>query len=112
MKTIDEIVVAQMRGFLFLAALFLLTAMPAWAQTKEQPNTMPKRERMAIAFISVKPEMVPEFENMIKTDINPALAKGGAKWSNVWKIAGFGDAFEYVVVSPVENYAQYDGPAH
>ncbi len=111
MKTIEKFVVAQMRGFLFLAALFLLTAMPIWAQTKEQPNSMPKRERMAITFISVKPEMVPDFENMIKTDIKPALAKGGAKWSDVWQTAGFGDTFEYVVVNPVENYAQYDGPS-
>jgi len=111
MKTVERFVVAQMRGFLFLAALFVLTAMPVWSQTKEQPNTMEKRERTAITFINVKPEMVPEFENMFKTDINPALAKGGAKWSNVWKIATFGDAFEYVIVSPIENFAQYDSPS-
>lgn len=107
MKTTEKFIAVRMRYFLFLAALFLLTAMPTWAQ----PNSMPKRERISISFVNVKPEMVPDFEAMIKTDIIPALAKGGAKQSDVWRTTGFGDSFEYVIVNPIENYAQYDGPS-
>jgi hypothetical protein len=104
--------VLEIRVLLILSVLLLLAAMPAFAQqTKEQTNSMQKRERIEITFIKVKPEMVMDFETLIKTDVNPALAKGGAKWNDVWQTAVFGDEFEYVIVAPVENYAQYDGPS-
>ncbi len=70
----------------------------------------PARERLAVTVIQVKPEAVMEFENMIRTEINPALAKGGAKWSDVWKTATFGNGFEYFIVGPIESFAQYDSP--
>lgn len=69
------------------------------------------RERLAVTVIQVKPEAVMEFENMVRAEINPALAKGGARWSDVWKTATFGDSFEYFIVAPIESFAQYDSPS-
>lgn len=111
MKTIEKCIVGQTLEVMFLTALLIFTAVSAGAQTKEQPGSTAQRERMSLTFINVKPEMVPDFENMIKTDILPALAKGGAKHSDVWQTIGFGNSFEYVIVNPIEKYAQYDGPS-
>jgi len=61
--------------------------------------------------VSVKPEMMVEFQNFMKTTTNPALKKGGLKWREVWQNTGAaGDAFEYVLVSPVAKLAEFDGP--
>jgi hypothetical protein len=54
--------------------------------------------------------MVTEFENFVKNETNPALIKGGAKWREVWQTAAFGDVFEYVIVGPIDNFAQFDEP--
>lgn len=108
MKTVEKFVVARTHCFLLLSALFLLAAMPCWAQDK---TTRPAPGRIGITFISVKPDMVPDFENMLKTEYNPAITKGGAKWNDVWQTAAFGTAFDFVLVTPIDNFAQYDSPS-
>ena len=63
-------------------------------------------------MVSVKPEMMVEFQNFMKNTTNPALKKGGLKWREVWQTTGAaGDAFEYVLVSPVAKLAEFDGPS-
>ncbi len=106
MKTIEKFIAARMRHFLFLSGLFLLAAMPGWAQNKDQPT---KRERIEITIVSVKPEMTADFENLFKTEFNPGITKGGAKWSDVWRTAIFGNAFDYIFVGPIDGFAQFDG---
>ena len=63
-------------------------------------------------MVSVKPEMVGEFQNFMKNTTNPALKKGGIKGREVWQntTAG-GDAFEYVMVTPVGKLGEFDGPS-
>ena len=68
-----------------------------------------KPDMIEITIVSVKPEMVPQFEETLKKDYIPALAKGGVKWIDIWQPAGFGNMFDYVFVSPIDNFAQYDG---
>lgn len=99
--------------FVFLTVIFALLLGAALtekvlAQTSAQPAA---RERLSVTVWSVKPEMVTEYENMLKTETNPALQKGGLKWRNVWQTATFGNGFEYVMVAPIDNFAQYDQPA-
>jgi len=51
-----------------------------------------------------------EFQDFMKNTTNPALKKGGLMWREVWQsTAAGGDAFEYVMVSPVGKFADYDG---
>ena len=104
-----------MRRLCLIVLLFLAAALtqPGYAQSQArqaQATQATARQRIAITIVSVKPEMVTEFENMIKNETNPALAKGGAKWRDVWQTATFGDLFEYVIAAPIDNFAQYDGP--
>jgi hypothetical protein len=92
-------------------ALLLLGFASAQTGQAQQPSTQAApRERISITMVSVKPEMIAEFENLIKNETNPALAKGGAKWRDVWQTATFGNFFEYAIVAPVDNFAEYDSP--
>jgi len=110
MKTIEKILVTQLRCFLLLNTLFLLLAavsVPCLAQNKD--SQMAKRERVLITTVTVKPDMTGDFENLIKNEYNPGIAKGGAKWSDVWRNAVFGNGFDYTFVTPIDGFAQLDG---
>ena len=75
------------------------------------PPAAPPPEFLSITVVSVKPEMMIEFQNFMKNTTNPALKKGGIKWREVWQnTSAAGDAFEYVLVTPVAKLADYDGP--
>lgn len=85
----------------------LSISLPVAAQKMEEP----KREFMIISVITVKPGMGTEFENIIKTEYNPAFTKGGGTISEVWQPV-FGNQFEYVFVQPIgEKFAVMDAPS-
>src|SRR5919108_6350107 len=96
-------------------AMLLLLAAPfqqSVAQTPSPtPQTAPTPEFLSITVVSVKPEMMVEFQSFMKNTTNPALKKGGLKWREVWQnTSAAGDAFEYVLVAPVGKLAEFDGP--
>lgn len=97
------------RGASLCMLLLLLAVSSQMIYAQGTAETQP-RPRIAVTIISVKPDMVTDFENMVKNEVNPALIKGGAQWRNVWRTATFGDAFEYAIVAPLDNFAQYDSP--
>jgi hypothetical protein len=75
------------------------------------PQAAPAPEFLSVTVVSVKPDMMVEFQNFMKNTTNPALKKGGVKWREVWQNTGAaGDAFEYVLVTPVAKLADFDGP--
>ena len=97
-------------------AMLLLLAAPfqqSVAQTPSPtPQAAPTPEFLSITVVSVKPEMMVEFQSFMKNTTNPALKKGGLKWREVWQnTAAAGDAFEYVLVTPVAKLAEFDGPS-
>lgn len=83
-----------------------------FAQTPSPtPAAAPTPQFLNLTIVSVKPGMDGEFQNFMKTTTNPALKKGGQMWREVWQSTAIGgDAFEYVLVSPVGKFAEYDGP--
>lgn len=98
---------------LCVATLVLMSAHSlALAQTPTPtPQVAPTPELLSITVVSVKPDMMVEFQNFMKNTTNPALKKGGLKWREVWQNTGAaGDAFEYVLVTPVAKLAEFDGP--
>lgn len=98
---------------LFCGVLLLMAASPqSVAQTPSStPQAAPTPEFLSITVVSVKPEMMIEFQNFMKNTTNPALKKGGLKWRDVWQnTSAAGDAFEYVLVAPVGKLAEFDGP--
>jgi len=77
------------------------------------PQAQPAaREFLSLTVLSVKPEMMGEFQSFMKNATNPALKKGGIKAREVWQnTTAAGDAFEYVLVTPLGKFAEFDGPS-
>ena len=91
-------------------AAVLLQSFIVLAQTPT--TTPPPAEFLSITVVSVKPDMVQEFQNFMKNTTNPALKKGGLNRREVWQTTGAaGDPFEYVLVSPMGKFAEFDGPS-
>ena len=112
MKTIA---VRFARSLPFSVLLFLLVAaMPviqAQAQNTNQSTQADAQSNMiSITVVRVKPEMDTAFRNLMRAKTNPALRRSGMKWRDVWQTASFGNLFEYFIVAPIDNLAQYDSP--
>ncbi len=100
------------------ALLILVAAAPftTYAQTtpatpSQSTSPVPdQRQWLSVTEVSVKPEMMAEFQKFMTSETNPALRKGGMKWRDVWRrTAAAGDPFEFIIVAPMDNFAQYDG---
>lgn len=93
--------------------ILIATHAHALAQTPTPtPQVAPTPEFLAVTVVSVKPEMVGEFQTFMKNTTNPALKKGGIKSREVWQNTGAaGDPFEYVFVTPLAKLADFDGPS-
>ena len=64
----------------------------------------------SISVVRVKPDMVIEWQDLQKNVVNPALKKAGIKERSVFETAVFGTSYEYVIISPIASFAQYDEP--
>lgn len=79
------------------------------AETTTSTQPAAPQQWSSIAIVHVKPDMVSDYEDFVKKESIPAQKKGGIKWRATWQTAGFGEGFEYVIVTPIENFAQFDG---
>lgn len=105
--------------FPVLHALWVTTLLLGAAQSNpsmaQNPTPTPQTasapsEWLVITQVSVKPEMMVEFQNFMKNTTNPALKKGGLKWREVWQSTNYaGDAFKFVIVAPFDKFADFDG---
>lgn len=76
----------------------------------QDPPTTP--QWLALTVVKVKPEMLAEFQNFTRNQTNPALRKAGVQWREVWQnTTAAGDAFEFVIVSQMEKFAEFDEPS-
>lgn len=108
-----------------LALCIAMTALLAVAQTTTAPKAAPKKPApkkakpmadapaqmwSSISVVRVKPDMVAEWQDLQKNVVNPALKKAGVKERSIFQTAVFGESFEYVVITPITSFAQYDEP--
>jgi hypothetical protein len=84
-------------------ALSMAAACPAQTDTSKSPSLL------GVLVSRVKPDMIQEFENLSKNELNPALKKAGVPFRQVWTTATFGNLYEYVSVSPIDKFADFDG---
>lgn len=110
---------------LSLALCIAMTALIAVAQNTTAPKAAPKKPAVqkakpmadaqapvwsSIAVVRVKPDMVVEWQDLQKNVVNPALKKAGVKERSMFETAVFGESYEYVVITPITSFAQYDEP--
>jgi hypothetical protein len=83
-------------------------AKPA-AGAKMAAPAPPAQARMSsVTVLRLKPEMVTQWIEFQKTEVIPALKKAGVKERSVFSTAVFGELNEYVVITPIESFGQYD----
>jgi hypothetical protein len=63
-----------------------------------------------MSIVQIKPEMAAEYVEFLKNERVPAYKKAGLAWRDTWVTGIFGKGFEYIFVSPIPNFAQYDNP--
>lgn len=96
--------------FVCVLIVTLLAAGAAFAQKKdEKKKEMPESELFSVTTISVKPEMMEEFEEMVKTTWRDAFIKGGGKEAHVWHMST-GDMTRYVFVEPMKKLSEMGEP--
>lgn len=99
------------RGSLYLcvvsAVLLIATTITelALAQAK-QPQ---QEQAYRVASIKVKSGMGMEWANYLKTELIPAMKKNGVTQLETWATA-FGDPDQFVMLIPIKNMAELDGP--
>jgi len=106
--------------FLMLAALLLLPGLHQSVlgqgpesqkdKQKDQPmaQTASQPEWLSVQIVRVKPDQLTEWQAFVKSQVNPTLQKGGIKQREAFTTATFGDIYQYVFVTPIKNFAQYD----
>ena len=84
-----------------LAGLTVVLPVLCPAQS-EQP------QYLRVTTYRVKPDMVPEWESLIKNEILPAYKKAGVPEISTWDTGNFGAGSEYTVAVPIAKFADLD----
>lgn len=92
-------------GALCVCCLVLLLVSTAFAQ-----SAAPTPEMVVLSTVKVKPEMMMDFEQMVQTEMVPAVKKGGGKWMEVWSTE-LGEGFTYYFVQPLEKMSALGDPS-
>ena len=86
-------------------AFVLLIGTGATGQAQEKPESLRQ-----VVIHQVKPDMVAEFEDLLKNEQNYFLKLSGRSWRQLWRTEVFGDVFRYMTILPLKHIARFDGP--
>jgi hypothetical protein len=102
----------RFRRFRSILAVAALTAFAALQTVSAQtPAPDPAKPRLLQLTIgTLRPDMVKAYYDYQKSDVIPALQKGGVKWRDSFRTAVFGDIFTVAHVTDVSSLEQYDAP--
>ncbi len=65
-------------------------------------------EWMRVDILEVLPRELDEFIEVQTEHVNPALQRAGVPWRSAWRTAEFGNVYERMFVSPMEDLADLD----
>ncbi len=99
------------RVFPALGVLLWATALTTAGFAQNPTPPPPPRQVYQVTVMRVKPGMGREWREYMQNDANPAAIKGGVKKRDVWTSATFGETGERIIVTPIDSFAQFDGPA-
>lgn len=99
-------VVAAVSCLVVLSPWLSAPVVDAQATTAQQPPV-----RIRVQVTQVKPDMLQQWQNLIRTEALPAQKKAGIAWRHTWQDGGpFGTGFTFYTIQPVTNFAQFDQP--
>jgi hypothetical protein len=84
-------------------ALLLALGVSTFCHAQTVTGTMSR-----VTIIHVKPDMVNEWRELERSYV-PDLKKGGQKSRTVYQTSIFGNNYEYVIVAPIDHFADFDG---
>jgi hypothetical protein len=90
-------------GFVIAVAAVLLV--PASARVTPAQGAMPW---MRVDIIEVLPREFDQFIEVQSRDVNEAMQRAGVPWRSAWRTAEFGNLYEYMFVTPMDNLAELD----
>ena len=87
------------------------TAKPQTVAAQPAPKAQPaaKREMIQLTVVKIRPEMLDQWLEFQKNETIPMLKKSGVPAREAWQTATFGEGFTYAFVTPIVNFADYDG---
>jgi hypothetical protein len=94
----------------WLLAVTLTPFCLAQAKTAETPAAQPPRQLLSVQFLRIKPGMGAAWREFRQKESLPMLQKAGTKQQTVYQSSMFGDG-GYMLITPIENLAQFDGQA-
>lgn len=107
---------------LFAVFALVFGVMLADVATQAPPSTKPTQAPAAAAatptapvfirltVVDIRPDMVPDYVALQKSEVIPALQKAGIQWRNAWRTGNFGSAFTVAYLAPIPSFAVLDEP--
>ena len=81
---------------------------PAAASTAAPEQASAPRQRYWVTVYRVKPDMMDEYQKFYQKETLPAVQKAGYKQQSVYVTASLGEAFEFVIIRPIESLKEFD----
>lgn len=97
---------ARSAGRAGLAALVLVSALAA-VNTLQAQSPPPPAPWVQLTIVQVAPAMVDEYI-ALQREITARTRRGGPAWRTVSRTEGFGDAYRFIIATPVQNLASLD----
>ena len=63
---------------------------------------------MRVDIMEVVPDQLDEFIEVQLEQVNPALRRAGVQWRSAWRTAEFGNQYERMFVTPMDDLAELD----
>ena len=92
-----------LRGVAILAGVCLVAGVASVAPAQEVTSWM------RVDILQVLPRELDEFIELQLEEINPALQRAGVPWRSAWRTAEFGNTYERLFVTPMEEMGELDG---
>ena len=100
---------ALLLAVLFTPLAFVQTKAPAKAKAATAAPAAAPRPLLRINYLRIKSGMNTEWQEFRKSESMPMYRKAGVKEQTVSAMSQFGET-GYLIASPLESLAQYDGP--
>jgi hypothetical protein len=91
------------------STVLLLAVMLAEFGFTQATKVQAQEQSYRVVSIKIKSGMGPEWENCMKSELIPILRKSGVTEYQTWTTE-FGDPDEYVMLMPLKNMSELDGP--
>lgn len=90
-------------GLVIAVAVALLV--PSASRVTPAQEAMPW---MRVDIIEVLPRELDQFIEVQSRDVNDAMRRAGVPWRSAWRTAEFGNLYEWMFVTPMDNLAELD----